>query len=85
MTLYVNAPMWASRISYLSDAIAAKADASEVKIRISPPTIQPEQQRTETRRRHSDKAANHLSRIAESTSDEKLKAALLRLANAVRQ
>ena len=86
LTLYVDAPVWASKIRYMSGKIAESAAVREVKIRVSPP--QPRQQPSDggdkTRPRHSDKAAEILSDAASYTVDKDLKAVLLRLSKAVK-
>ena len=84
LTLYVDAPVWASKMRYLSGKIAEIAAVREVRIRVSPP--QPRQQplETKTRPRHSDKAAVILSDAAACTADKDLKAVLLRLSKAVK-
>lgn len=85
LTLHVDAPAWASKMRYLSRDIAENTGSREVKVRISPTHIQQhEQPGGETRRRHSEKAAEILSEAAGYTSDENLKAALLRLSRAVK-
>ena len=85
LTLYVDAPVWASKMRYLSGKIAESAAVREVRIRVSPP--QPPQQPVETksRPRHSDKGAEILSDAAACTADEDLKAVLLRLSKAVKR
>jgi len=86
VTLYVDAQVWASRIRYLSKMIAAEVKSKEVRVVVSPSPLQHEQLKTEHGTpRHSDKASEVLNRAADCTSDEQLKAVLLRLSNAVRQ
>ncbi len=87
LTIYVDAPVWASKMRYMSGKIAESAAVREVKIRVSPPqTRQPPGDRDKkTRPRHSDKAAEILSDAASYTADKDLKAALLRLSKAVKR
>jgi hypothetical protein len=87
LTLYVDAPVWASKMRYMSGKIAESAAVREVKIRVSPP--QPRQQPGDrvkkTRPRHSDKASKILSAAASCTADKDLKAVLQRLSKAIKQ
>ncbi len=87
LTIYVDAPVWASKMRYMSGKIAEIAAVREVKIRVSPPQPrqQPGDRDNKTRPRHSDKAAEILSNAAEYTADKDLKAVLLRLSKAIKQ
>ena len=84
LTLYVDAPVWASKIRYMSGKIAEIAAVREVNIRVSPPQHRQKQRGNQTRPRHSDKAAEVLSEAASYTADKNLKAVLLRLSRAVK-
>ncbi len=85
LTLYVDAPVWASKMRYLSGKIAESVAVREVKIRVSPPQPRQQQEENKARPRHSDKAAEILSDAAGYTADKDLKAVLLRLSKAVKQ
>jgi hypothetical protein len=85
LTLYVDAPVWASKIRYMSGKIAENAAVREVKIRVSPPQPRQKTRNSKTRPRHSDKASEILSDAARHTADKDLKAVLLRLSKAVKQ
>lgn len=91
LTLYVDAPVWASKMRYMSGKIAESAAVREVKIRVSSPQTRQQpgdragDRDKKTRPRHSDKAAEVLSDAAEYTADEDLKAVLLRLSKAIKQ
>ena len=85
LTIYVDAPVWASKMRYMSGKIAESAAVREVKIRVSPPQPRQQQEKNKTRPRHSDKAAEILSDAAGYTADKDLKAALLRLSKAVKR
>ena len=85
LTLYVDAPVWASKLHFISGKIAEKAAAREVKIRVSPPQAHLKQKTRKTPPRHSDKAAEVLAEAANYTVDEDLKAVLLRLSRVIRQ
>lgn len=85
LTLYVDAPVWASKLRYISGKIAESASAREVVIRVSPPLSQHKQEATKTSPRRSDKASETLEQTANVTTDEDLKAVLLRLSKALRQ
>ena len=84
LTLYVDAPVWASKIRYMSGKIAESAAVREVKIRVSPPQPRQKTRNNKTRPRHSDKASEILSDAASYTADKDLKAVLLRLSKAVK-
>ena len=84
LTLYVDAPVWASKMRYMSGAIAEIAAVREVKIRVSPPQHRQQQRGKATRPRHSDRGAEVLSQAAGHTTDENLKAVLQRLSRAVK-
>lgn len=85
LTLYVDAPVWASKMRYLSGKIAECAAVSEVRIRVSPPAPRQQPVETKTPPRHSDKGAKILSDAAAYTTDKDLKAVLLRLSKVVRR
>ncbi len=85
LTLYVDAPVWASKMRYMSGKIAESAAVREVKIRVSPPPPPQQPRENKTRPRHSDKGAEILSDAAGYTADKDLKAVLLRLSKAVKQ
>lgn len=85
LTLYVDAPVWASKLRYISGKIAESAAAREVVIRVSPPLSQHKQEAPKTSPRRSDKASETLEQTANVTTDEDLKAVLLRLSKALRQ
>ena len=87
LTIYVDAPVWASKMRYMSGKIAKSTAVREVKIRVSPPLPrqQPEGRVKKIPPRHSDKAAEILSDAAEYTADKDLKAVLLRLSKVIKQ
>lgn len=85
LTLYVDAPVWASKMRYMSGKIAESAAVREVKIRVSPPQSRQQPRDNKTRPRYSDKGAEILSDAASYTADKDLKAVLLRLSKAVKQ
>ena len=87
LTIYVDAPVWASKLRYMSGKIAESTSVREVKIRVSPPLPrqQPGDRVKKIPPRHSDKAAEILSDAAEYTADKDLKAVLLRLSKVIKQ
>lgn len=85
LTIYVDAPVWASKMRYMSGKIAERTAVREVKIRVSPPQTRQQSRENKSHPRRSDKAAKTLSDAASDTADKDLKAVLLRLSKAIKQ
>jgi hypothetical protein len=85
LVLYVNAPVWATRMHFLSQQLCKAANVERVRIRVSAPVgeIQPPVSNPVHQARYSQKGAKALSQAAGDFEDEQIRNVLQRLAESV--